>query len=105
MDGLVQLAQQYPHIAAYLAIAGWLYTLFVRVMSAVADSLDTPTNQDTRQYRFWFRMVNYCANNSKRASIPRIEDSPNFIPAAEAYMKQKLAEAQGQQGNLTGGTK
>ena len=90
MDGLIQLAQQYPKLAAYIAIASVLYNIFKKIMSKIADSLDMPTPADSRRYRFWFKMANEFADNSKRASLPPIEQSPNFLPAAEAYMRDRL---------------
>jgi hypothetical protein len=91
MDSLFELAKQHPSIAIYVAIFSILLHGFRYIMSGISDSLDMPGADSTPQYRFWFRMANWAAGNKKRAQIPRIEDSPNFIPAAEAYMKQKLS--------------
>lgn len=72
---------------------------FYFILSGVAQSLDAPTDTSTPSYRFWFRFVNYCAINWKRAqNLAHIEDSPNFIAAAEAYHQKKLAEANKQGG-------
>lgn len=72
------------------------WTGFNFVMNGIAQSLDAPTAQDTPNYRFWFKFINYCALNTKRANgLAKIEDSPNFVPAAEAYMKQRLTEQTG----------
>ena len=74
-----------------IGITAWAVLQFL--MNGIANSLDAPTAQDTPQYRFWFKFVNYCALNAGRAkNNAAIEQSPNFIPAAEAYMQKKLAE-------------
>lgn len=75
----------------WLTITLAVWTAFNFIMNGISQSLDAPTAQDTPNYRFWFKFVNYCALNSSRAKNgARIEDSPNFIPAAEAYMQKKL---------------
>jgi hypothetical protein len=80
--------------ANWLTIVLGAWTFFNFVMNGIAQSLDAPTAQDTAEYRFWFKFVNYCALNSSRAkNNAAIEQSPNFIPAAEAYMQKKLAES------------
>lgn len=81
-----------------ILLATWTGLNFV--MNGIASSLPAPTAQDSKEYTFWFKFVNYCALNSKRASgNAAIEQSPNFIPAAEAYMKKKLEDQQANKGN------
>jgi hypothetical protein len=78
----------------WLTILLGFWTAFNFLMNGISQSLDAPTAQDTPKYRFWFKLINYAALNSKRATNnSAIEDSPNFIPAAEAYMQKKLAQA------------
>lgn len=73
------------------------WTVFNFIMNGIAQSLDAPTAQSTSRDRFWFKFVNYCALNSKRGKngAPRVEDSPNFQAAAEAYMQNKISSQQG----------
>ena len=79
--------------AHWSTIALLIVNGFYFVLSGVAQSLDAPTAQSTPGYRFWFKMVNYLAINPKRANgLAAIEQSPNFIPAAEAYHQAKLKE-------------
>jgi hypothetical protein len=80
-----------------LVTANWysilltIYTVLQFLISAIANSLPAPTKDSSWKYVFWFQFVNYCALNWKRASsLAKIEDSPNFVDAAEAYMKTKL---------------
>jgi len=80
-----------PHPWDEVVLGG--YTVLNFAVNGVAQSLDAPTAQSTPQYRFWFRLVNYVALNSKRANSTTIEQSPNFVPAAEAYMQQRLKDA------------
>ena len=88
MSDLIALVQAHWGVVALGA-----YTTGNFLLSAIANSLPAPTAQSSVNYTFWFRMVNYSALNWNRAkNIARIEDSPNFIPAAEAYYQKKLAE-------------
>lgn len=68
------------------------WTVINFVMNGVAQSLEAPTAQSSAQYKFWFKMVNYFALNLKRGNGTTIENSPNFIPAAEQYMQKRLTE-------------
>jgi len=75
---------------AVVAVNGFYF-----VLSGVAQSLDAPTAQSTPGYRFWFKMVNYLAINPKRANgLAAVEQSPNFLAAAEAYHQAKLKQGQ-----------
>jgi hypothetical protein len=86
---LINLAQ--THWSVLVAVALALWGAFNTAMSAISNSLPAPTAQSTPRYIFWFRVVNYGGFNWNRAkNISRIEDSPNFIPAAEAYMQKKI---------------
>jgi hypothetical protein len=68
---------------------------FKATVDLVANSLPAPTANATQKYIFWFKFVNNASWNWNRAkNLARIQDSPNFIPAAEAYMQQKLREQQ-----------
>lgn len=81
------------HWVAILAALSTTYTAVVELFSRISAALPAPTAQSSERYRFWFAFSNNLARNPERAkNLARIEDSPNFIPAAEAYMTKKLAE-------------
>lgn len=70
-----------------------VFGTFKSTVALVANSLPAPTATSTPEYIFWFKLVNNASFNFNRAkNLARIQDSPNFIPAAEAYMQQKLRE-------------
>lgn len=71
------------------------WTVFNFIVNGIAQSLDAPMAGASESYKFWFKFINYCALNIKRGSngAPRVESSPNFVPAAEAYMKARLDAA------------
>ncbi len=87
---MIQFIQaHWVQIVAILASA-WSATQFA--FNRVANSLPAPTAQDSSRYVFWFKFVNNMAGNTERAkNNARVEDSPNFIAAAENYMRQKQA--------------
>ena len=63
------------------------------IANRIANALPAPTAEDGPEYRRWFKIANRAAGNFARAdNNAAIEQSPNFIPAAEAYMQKKLAE-------------
>lgn len=81
---------------SWLTIVLGAWTAFNFIANGVSSSLDAPTAQSTPKYRFWFKFINYVALNAGRAkNLSAIEQSPNFIPAAEAYYQRKLAETNG----------
>jgi hypothetical protein len=66
---------------------------FKAIVDLVANALPAPTATSTQEYIFWFKLVNNASLNFNRAkNNARVEDSPNFVAAAEAYMQQKLRE-------------
>ena len=81
------------HWVQILAALSTSYTVVVEVFSRVSAALPAPTAGSTSRYIFWFQFTNNLARNPERAkNLSAIEQSPNFIPAAEAYMQKKLAE-------------
>jgi hypothetical protein len=56
-----------PTWTAALLIALWhgVFYLFCVFVGA----LDAPTPQDSRKYRYWFRVLNELAGNRKRAQL------------------------------------
>ena len=91
MHELIELAQKNWGVLVTVAIA--LSSGFSTVMSAISNALPAPTAQSSERYKFWFKVVNYGGFNWNRArNLSHIEDSPNFVPAAEAYMQKKLQE-------------
>jgi len=93
VSALIQFVQ--THWLQILAALTTGYTATVELFSRISAALPAPTQQSSPRYIFWFQFTNNLARNPERAkNLARIEDSPNFIPAAEAYMKQKLAEQQ-----------
>ena len=83
------------HWVAIVAAAGWSWNAILFTFNRIANSLPAPTKDATPNEVWWFTFVNNMAGNKERAKIPKIEDSPNFIAAAEAYHQQKLAEKTG----------
>lgn len=75
-------------------LTAWTVVNFL--MNGVAQSLEAPTATSSQEYKFWFKFINYCALNVKRGKngAPRVEDSPNFVPAAEAYVRDKMAKGE-----------
>jgi len=72
-----------------ITIAGALKLL----VDFVANSLPAPTAESSSGERWWFKFINNAALNLNRAkNLARVEDSPNFLPAAEAYRQKKNAE-------------
>ena len=80
------------HWVQIVAIATSLWTAVNYSFNRIANSLPAPTAGATDRYIWWFKFVNNMAGNYERAKSTRIEDSPNFIPAAEAYMQKRLQE-------------
>jgi|SRR5215475_3873551 len=75
------------------------YTVVVEVFSRISAALPAPTADSSKRYAWWFQFANNLARNPERAkNLARIEDSPNFIAAAEAYMNKKIAEQQASPG-------
>jgi hypothetical protein len=82
------------HWVQILAALSTSYAAIVELFSRISAALPAPTAQSTPRYIFWFQFANNLARNPERAkNLARIEDSPNFIPAAEAYYQKKLAES------------
>jgi hypothetical protein len=87
------------HWAIIAGVAGWLWAAWLRIFSKIADSLPAPIAGSSNEYIQWFIFVNNMAGNKARAqNLARVEDSPNFIPAAEAYMRRKLNEKESTNG-------
>jgi uncharacterized protein (DUF1697 family) len=80
------------HWVTILAAATSAWIFIRESFNKIANALPAPTKDSTERYRWWFRFVNNMAGNSERADNHSIESSPNFVPAAEAYMQKKLAE-------------
>ena len=82
------------HWVAILATVTSAYAGLVEVASRISQYMPAPTTESTQRYKFWFVVVNVIARNPARAkNLSHIEDSPNFIPAAEGYMRKRLADA------------
>ena len=82
------------HWVGIAAAVGWLWGATQKAFSKISDSLPAPTAQSSEKYKWWFVFVNRMAGNNARAeNLAHIEDSPNFVAAADAYMKKKLAES------------
>jgi len=91
MHDLIVLIQDHWGVIL-IAVVG----AFKATVDLVANSLPAPVATATQGYIFWFKFVNNASLNFNRAkNLARVEDSPNFIPAAEAYMQQKLRDQQG----------
>jgi hypothetical protein len=79
------------HWVQIVAVATSMWTALNIAFNRIANSLPAPTAQDSSRYVFWFKFINNLALNTERArNNARIEDSPNFVAAAENYMRQKL---------------
>ena len=90
----IQFLQSHPATAislasAILSVPGFLFN---NVISVMVSDLPAPTKDSTKKYVFWFKVANSIIGNLKRANIPRIEDSPNWQAAVDAYVK-KLADS------------
>lgn len=84
-------------IAHWVQIIAALQTLWIAVRESfnrIANALPAPTKDSTDKYVFWFKFVNRMAGNTQRAEEHSIESSPNFIPAAEAYVAAKVASGE-----------
>lgn len=92
MNTIFQFVQ--AHWVQILAALTSTWTAINYAFNKIANALPAPTKDDGPGYVRWFKFVNNMAGNTERAKNTAIENSPNFIPAAEAYMKQKLAEQQ-----------
>jgi hypothetical protein len=87
------------HWVNILAVATSLWIAVKNVANRIANSLPAPTKDATPRELWWFTFINNFAGNKERAKIPKVEDSPNFVAAAENYMRNRLAsEAAAQQG-------
>lgn len=77
------------HQIATTAIVTWLansgFTIF-------ATSLPAPTAQSSPSYQFWFKLLNNLAANLSRAKSAAVENSPNFIAAAQKVNGQAMAK-------------
>ncbi len=85
------------HWVQILAFLSTSWTVINAIGSRVSASLPAPTKDSTAKYIWWFQFVNnYLALNPERGkTLAAIENSPNFIPAAEKYMQDKLASGGG----------
>lgn len=84
MHEFIQFFHQYP-----FAILG-----VKAVWSAFADAFPAPTEKSGPGYRFAFAFINLLAFNFARAKGTSIENSPNFVAAAEKYLAEKEAVKQ-----------
>lgn len=85
---IYQWAQANPvAFAATISTAQYFWGVFVQ-------SLKAPTATSGQFYVSLFALANASASNWKRASIPKVEDSPNWQAAVEKHV-----EAQGQGGS------
>lgn len=66
-----------------------IWTGFLYFFGVFAQSLRAPTAQSTQLYVSFFQICNAAASNLHRASIPKVESSPNFEAAAELYLQNK----------------
>jgi hypothetical protein len=74
-----------------LAFLSTSWTALNLVFNRIANSLPAPTATSTPSYTWWFQFANNLALNTERGkNPPRVENSPNFEAAAEAYMQRKL---------------
>lgn len=85
---MLQFIQAHWKEICLAATSTWI---FIREsFNKIANALPAPTATDTERYVFWFKFVNRMAGNTARAeNNARVEDSPNFIAAAENYMRQR----------------
>jgi hypothetical protein len=70
-----------------------IWTVFLYFFGVFAQSLRAPTAQSSQLYVSFFQICNAAASNLHRASIPKVESSPNFQAAAEIYLQNKQREA------------
>lgn len=77
------------NLALCLSIWTGFTTLLNWIFSAYASSLRAPTAQSSQSYVSWFAIVNRVAGNLARIDPPKVEDSPNFEAAVEAYLKKQ----------------
>jgi hypothetical protein len=75
---------------------GWVFAIWTAFVIQIqflwgvfAQSLRTPTAQDSQAYVSFFQISNAIAANTHRAQIPRVEDSPNFEAAVEKYLQSR----------------
>lgn len=67
-------------MAAFLSEHWWIPYVMMGLqymLSAIVSSMDMPTTTDSRNYRFWFKLLNYFAANplrAKAASNPSLAD-------------------------------
>lgn len=80
MNQLIQLFHQHEVLATTIGLALW---------NAYVGSLDAPTKESGPGYVFLFRFSNALAMNFHRAAGTSIENSPNFVAAAENYMAEQ----------------
>ena len=75
------------HPALFLAI--WTGSQYL--FGVFAQSLRTPTANSSQGYVSCFMIVNAIAANWIRASIPKVENSPNFRDAVEKIQTNGVA--------------
>lgn len=83
---ILQLVKANPVLWIALIFIALLAYGLSYVFTAWVGSMRTPTDQDTEEYRQRFRFWNKLAGMVQRARSTAIEQSPNFIPAAEKYV-------------------
>jgi len=82
-------------VTHWVSISAILMSIWISVRESfnkIANSLPAPTATSSDRYIWWFKFSNSMAGNKERANNTSIENSPNFIPAAEKYMAEKLAQ-------------
>lgn len=71
------------HPYLFTGVVTWVFT---NVVTVLVSSLPAPTAQSKPGYVYWFKVANGIVGNLQRAKSTAIEQSPNFLPAVEAYL-------------------
>jgi hypothetical protein len=79
------LANPGQAMALWTTFTGAVYYFW----SVFAQSLRTPTKDSSQAYLSFFQLVNASAGNWHRSGVPKVENSPNFEDAVEAYLQKK----------------
>ena len=73
-------------VKLYQAHEIWGTLMLTTLWTAFVGSFAAPTKTSSALYVFWFKFSNTLAGNIQRANSTSIEQSPNFLDAANAKL-------------------
>lgn len=89
MGILSELFKQHPYLLAAISLGQFFVTWFMNNKATkLVSAIPMPTKNSSPGEIWWFKFFNNLVGNEKRADMPPLEASPNFIPA----VNNKLAE-------------